>query len=222
MFLLVSLGSVGCSPGTPQGPACHASHAGLLCSWKVADSLGSALAEPSAWLETPLILSQHNTAKLPNLKCIPFRCCLTKPCGKWRGTCWRLPWPCKPEWELGRLLLAREVPAVDEAVSGERQGGREQCCASGLWLGIKQPSLAPEWLGCAGAQIPGKTLSLPLAGSGSPPWDIPCSPPAVLCSKAVLSWLCCTLGGSPASWRAALLCCREAKYICLATNQGAV
>lgn len=24
-----------------------------------------------------------DTAKLPSLKCIPFRCCLMKPCGKW-------------------------------------------------------------------------------------------------------------------------------------------
>lgn len=50
----------------------------------------------------------------------------------------------------------------------EQQGGWEPCCALGLWLEIKQPSLAPEWLGYAGAWIPGKTLSLPLAGSGSP------------------------------------------------------
>lgn len=57
IVVVVSLGSVGCIPCPPWGPACHASHAGL--PWKAADSLGSALAEASAWLETLLILPQH-------------------------------------------------------------------------------------------------------------------------------------------------------------------
>lgn len=109
-------------------------------------------------------------------------------------------------------LLAREVPAVGEAVSGERQGaagwmGAVLCTKSNIWFehfqccGWKLNNLLLH----LGAWTPGKTLSLPLAGSGSPP-GYSLFPPAALCSKAVLSWLCCTLGGSPASWRAAFPC----------------
>lgn len=42
------------------GPACNASCVGLHLSKKVADFLGSALAEPNAWQETLLIRSQHS------------------------------------------------------------------------------------------------------------------------------------------------------------------
>ena len=42
------------------GPACDASHVGQRRSTKAADFLGSALAEPNAWQETLLILSQHS------------------------------------------------------------------------------------------------------------------------------------------------------------------
>lgn len=46
--------------GRGGGPACSASHAGLCCGKKAADFSGSALAEPNAWQETLLILSQHS------------------------------------------------------------------------------------------------------------------------------------------------------------------
>lgn len=106
-------------------------------------------------------------------------------------------------------LLARAVPE-------ERQGAAGW---TGALLCTRAVAGSQTPFSCTRvAQIPGQTLSLEV---GAPP-EYSLLPLAVLCGKAMLSWLCCRLGGSPASWRAALPCCREAKYTRLATNQGAV
>lgn len=212
-FLVVSLGSVGCIPCTPRGPACHASHAGLLCSWKAADSLGSALTDPSAWLETPLILSQHRHSQAAQPQMHPIQMVLDE--ALWKMVRDLLEAALALQTRLGeRLFLAREVPAVN----GAGWTGAVLCIRAGNQTTFSCTRVARL---CRGSD-PREDLVSPLGWEWEPSLGYSPFPLAVLRGKAVLSWLCCTLGGSPASWRAALPCCREAKYICLATNQGAV
>lgn len=89
-------------PGSPS--ALNTSHRCLHPSKKAADFLDSALAEPSVQQEMLLILSQHSHDGAAAARGVrPVQTLLDEvqqPHGKWRGICWRLPWPWEPEREI--------------------------------------------------------------------------------------------------------------------------
>lgn len=110
-------------------------------------------------------------------------------------------------------LLAREVPAVSEAVAEERWGAAgDRSSAVHQGWGWKSNNLLLQLSGSAtrGLRPRGSPCLSPWLEVGAPP-GYSLFPSAVLRSKAVLSWLCCTLGGSPASWRAAFPCLAAGK-----------
>lgn len=188
-FLVVPLGSVGCipciprGPACPQGPACLASHVGLLCSWKAADSLGSALAEAGAWLETLLILSQHRHCQAAQPQTHPMQMLLDEALWKMVRDLLALQTRAG-DWRL----LAREVPAGGEALSEERQGaagwtGAVLCTGAVAGNQTTFACTRVAWL-CGGSD-PREDLVPPLGWKWEPLPGIFLVPPQ-LCSAARL------------------------------------